>query len=67
MSAFPSFSKLSGIWIGRVKFTGTFCEGSFLSAKQSSTAFMSFAAAIPVGVEGLSFVASRLRAPLHAA
>ena len=30
-------------------------------------AFMSFAAAIPVGVEGLSFVASRLRAALHAA
>lgn len=30
-------------------------------------AFMSFAGAIPVGVEGLSFVASRLRAALHAA
>ena len=30
-------------------------------------AFMSFAAALPVGVEGLSFVASRLRAALHAA
>jgi acetyl esterase len=30
-------------------------------------AFMSFAAAIPVGVEGLSFVASRLRAALHGA
>jgi acetyl esterase len=30
-------------------------------------AFMSFAAAIPVGMEGLSFVASRLRAALHAA
>jgi acetyl esterase len=28
-------------------------------------AFMSFAGAIPVGVEGLSFVASRLRAALH--
>jgi acetyl esterase len=30
-------------------------------------AFMSFAGAIPVGIEGLSFVASRLRAALHAA
>jgi len=30
-------------------------------------AFMSFAAALPVGVEGLSFVAARLRAALHAA
>ncbi len=30
-------------------------------------AFMSFAGAIPAGVEGLSFVASRLRAALHAA
>jgi acetyl esterase len=29
--------------------------------------FMSFAGAIPVGMEGLSFVASRLRAALHAA
>jgi acetyl esterase/lipase len=29
-------------------------------------AFMSFAGALPVGVEGLSFVASRLRAALHA-
>jgi acetyl esterase len=29
-------------------------------------AFMSFAGAIPVGLEGLSFVASRLRAALHA-
>ena len=30
-------------------------------------AFMSFAGAIPVGVEGLPFVASRLLAALHAA
>jgi acetyl esterase len=29
-------------------------------------AFMSFAVALPVGLEGLSFVASRLRAALHA-
>jgi acetyl esterase len=29
-------------------------------------AFMSFAGAIPDGIEGLSFVASRLRAALHA-
>ncbi len=29
-------------------------------------AFMSFAGALPIGVEGLSFVATRLRAALHA-
>jgi hypothetical protein len=28
---------------------------------------MSFAGALPVGMEGLSFVAARLRAALHAA
>ena len=32
---------------------------------QTIHAFMSFAGALPVGVEGLSFVASRLRAALH--
>ena len=43
------------------------CSREYRCFESTIHAFMSFAAAIPVGIEGLSFVASRLRAALHAA